>query len=325
MIGRAFAALFMCTVALALANEPQFHSVVLDETTNQHVVVPGHVAGAPATGYFQAMMNTTGWGELYIRTNPALPDSQTMYAAGYLEGQLTSEWIYATYLNAQQGSPLNAKVASFLLENLAWTRSMVSDSPAPAMYWTHVGLLLDQFDGMYAGYQAAAGPNQNLSLAEFMSISAQGDIEDISIAVGSASASGKSAARAGSHCSGFVKLRDDLSELYIGHSTWQMFAMMLRIWKYYDFDLNSEGTVAQGTSFSSYPGSLSSIDDFYTLTSNLVVIETTNGCMNNTLYENVTPTTGVLSFIRVCLANRMAQSAPDWAELFVITVRLCAL
>jgi hypothetical protein len=58
---------------------------------------------------------------------------------------------------------------------------------------------------------------------------------------------------------------------------------MLRIYKLYDFDLSIDGTnlskrvPAARSSFSSYPGSIFSGDDFYVLSSGLVVQETTIG------------------------------------------------
>ena len=60
---------------------------------------------------------------------------------------------------------------------------------------------------------------------------------------------------------------------------------MLRIYKLYDFDLSMDGTdvskrvPAVRSSFSSYPGSLFSGDDFYVLSSGLVVQETTIGSL----------------------------------------------
>ena len=67
--------------------------------------------------------------------------------------------------------------------------------------------------------------------------------------------------------------------------------------------------------FSSYPGSLSSVDDFYYTDSNLVVMETTNSNLNDTLYDLLNPNT-LLTWVRVILANRLASSGEDWLEIF---------
>ena len=64
-----------------------------------------------------------------------------------------------------------------------------------------------------------------------------------------------------SHCSSIVRVSPDLSALYSGHTTWAQYGSMLRILKSYDFKIPH--ACAQTISFSSYPGILSSTDDFF--------------------------------------------------------------
>ena len=90
-------------------------------------------------------------------------------------------------------------------------------------------------------------------------------------------------------------------------------------------------------SFSSYPGILLSIDDFYIINSRLVVTETTIGNSNPKLwryvneetvlyfmryvklYSNFTFIIDLFSiFIRVMVANRLAYTGSDWSKLFAI-------
>ena len=58
-------------------------------------------------------------------------------------------------------------------------------------------------------------------------------------------------------------------------------------------------------SFSSYPGILSSIDDFTIINTKLVVTETTIGNANPDLWKFVTPETN-LYWIRNIVANRLS-------------------
>jgi hypothetical protein len=92
---------------------------------------------------------------------------------------------------------------------------------------------------------------------------------------------------------------------------------MLRILKHYKFNFHYRGQLIPGSdiSFSSYPGTLLSIDDFYILNSGLVVIETTIGNANADLWKFVTPET-LLYWVRNLVANRLANSGPEWAKLF---------
>ena len=60
------------------------------------------VPGAAAWGSFADNLNVTGWGVLNIRTSAKIGDVEQHYAAGYLEGALTAEHIYTTYLNTMK-------------------------------------------------------------------------------------------------------------------------------------------------------------------------------------------------------------------------------
>ena len=123
----------------------------------------------------------------------------------------------------------------------------------------------------------------------------RGDISDL------ATVFGDSDAHHAGHCSALLRLLPDLSDVYISQVgvcmhvpalmhqqvTWSSLNSMLRIFKLYDFPYTLDGTSRQQvpavrSSFSSYPGSLFSGDDFYVLSSGMVVQETTIGaaCMN---------------------------------------------
>ena len=70
--------------------------------------------------------------------------------------------------------------------------------------------------------------------------------------------------------------------------------------------------------FSSSPGLLASLDDFYIVHSTsaqLAVIETTNDVYNPELFELVTPRS-CLCWARAITANTLATTAPSWAMLF---------
>ena len=68
-------------------------------------------------------------------------------------------------------------------------------------------------------------------------------------------------------------------------------------------------------SFSSYPGFLVSVDDFYVLKSHLVVLETTIGNSNPDLWKYVTHET-ISYWVRNMVANRLSYTGPDWAKWF---------
>eukprot|EP01034_Spumella_vulgaris_P037429 gene37429-46175_t len=70
--------------------------------------------------------------------------------------------------------------------------------------------------------------------------------------------------------------------------------------------------------FSSSPGLLASLDDFYLIsspTSDLAVIETTNDMLNPSLHDLITPQHN-LCWMRAVVANSLATSGEEWATLF---------
>lgn len=66
---------------------------------------------------------------------------------------------------------------------------------------------------------------------------------------------------------------------------------------------------------SSSAGFLSSIDDFYMTSKQMVIIETTNGNFNDTLWKRIRPES-VLSWMRGSVANMLATSTQEWSLLF---------
>ena len=53
----------------------------------------------------------------------------------------------------------------------------------------------------------------------------------------------------------------DLGELLIGHSTWDSYSQIVRLFKHFHFNLTQPGVAAQQLSYSSYPGEVFSDDD----------------------------------------------------------------
>jgi hypothetical protein len=118
-----------------------------------------------------------------------------------------------------------------------------------------------------------------------------------------------------SRCSGLIKVTADLSEIYAGHSTFFIYPQMLRIYKHYNFELTGDQTSNTATSFSSYPGLISSIDDFYLMqTTQLVMVQTTNSVFNQDLYKLVTPHS-LLAWHRVRAACQLADNGADWSKV----------
>ena len=115
-----------------------------------------------------------------------------------------------------------------------------------------------------------------------------------------------------------VRVLPDGSDALISHANWSGFEVMLRIYKAYTLRYNAFGALPGATtSFSSYPSSIYSGDDWTQMApSRLVSLETTIGNDNATLYTLYVQPRSVFAWIRSVVANRLAPDAPTWAALF---------
>uniref|UniRef100_A0A7S0G106 Phospholipase B-like n=1 Tax=Pyrodinium bahamense TaxID=73915 RepID=A0A7S0G106_9DINO len=120
-------------------------------------------------------------------------------------------------------------------------------------------------------------------------------------------------------CSAFVRVADGNQDLFVGHTTWDDYSKMTRIFKYYKFNLEKANTVATHIAFSSYPGVVSSTDDFYLTDSGLVMMETSIEVLDPSVWDAI-PDFAVSprlpSFVHIMITNRMAKSAAEWVRLF---------
>ena len=117
------------------------------------------------------------------------------------------------------------------------------------------------------------------------------------------------------HCSALIRLTDDMTDIYVGHSSWFVYSAMLRIYKTYNFNLRNKSNRAPTMSFSSYPGMLSSLDDMYMMgESQLIMVQTTNNIFNATLWDLVQPES-LLAWHRIRSANQLADNGPEWFSI----------
>jgi len=119
---------------------------------------------------------------------------------------------------------------------------------------------------------------------------------------------------AGGRCSALIRLTADNTDLMVGHATFSDYSEMTRVFKYYDLPLGPSSVRRMG--FSSYPGVAGSTDDYYLLDSGLVITETTISMLTDEPYDKLDDSKiQVPDFMRIMIANRLAKSAPEWAQL----------
>jgi hypothetical protein len=273
-------------------------------------------------------MHPSMFGELSVRSNPALSDDDQMYAAGYIEGLLTATRIYQSSVNVRcqlacDGS-IPDSLRNFVAQNEAWVLGQVAANPSDSK-WQMMGSVYQQYRGLIAGYRASDFALEQPMADDmlFWVINSLGDMFEILPAIDAAArpdyarmtvAEVREALLLKGHCSALVKVADDLSEIYAGHSSWFVYSNMLRIFKHYSFPLANKGLAAVEVSFSSYPGTLSSLDDFYTMSSGLIMLQTTNGVVDTSLYDQIQPES-LLAWYRVRAANMLAHDGQEWGAV----------
>ncbi|PVD31543.1 hypothetical protein C0Q70_06956 [Pomacea canaliculata] len=281
---------------------------------------------------FDNAINRTGFSYLSITTvndyTYQLNSSVQAYAAGLAEGFLTRELISLHFLNTIGSFCQNRttsscqKLETFLKQNLDWITDNVNANPDDS-YWYQVRLFYEQIRGLQDGYQGT--PAQiTMDVDDFLGIyllQISTDVYDISKAL--SDDGGDAEWPQYGHCSALIKLlpgNKEIKDILIAHDTWTSYKAMLRILKRYDTYLHenpieSDPVLGHTMTFSSYPGSITSIDDFYVLSSAMVTMETTNPLFNKNLYKKIQPKC-VLESVRSMVANRLADHGDDWSQIF---------
>ncbi len=278
-----------------------------------------------AYGSFVNDIHKDGWGKIWVHGDSTV---EGWYQAGYLEGALTSKQVYQHYTswyNYQFGSsPLTNSTVRFMYEQYSFAKRLSETSSSnddDQKYYLTLKKLLAQFQGILNGVNDnAANDAEKITLLDLLLLQAAGDLYDIIPAVNPTHFKlqvGKLGAQQfedewhnSISCSAIIKIKDDLSDVYAGHTSWTSYQNMLRIYKNYDLD---DGNYQ--SSHSSKPGVIYSKDDFYVLPKNkLVVMETTNGVMNSDLYKLVTPRS-LLTWQRLPVVNTLASNGKEWVDI----------
>ena len=119
-----------------------------------------------------------------------------------------------------------------------------------------------------------------------------------------------------SHCSAFIKIADDFSDVLFGHNTWTTYNKLIRIYKEYKYTPNSAFPIkAKTITMSSYPAAVNSQDDFYITDAYLYITETTNTVYNLTLFDLLDPNT-LMCWVRTMVANRLSDNGNTWVKIF---------
>eukprot|EP01028_Stygiella_incarcerata_P004746 TRINITY_DN2062_c0_g1_i1.p1 TRINITY_DN2062_c0_g1~~TRINITY_DN2062_c0_g1_i1.p1 ORF type:complete len:552 (+),score=127.28 TRINITY_DN2062_c0_g1_i1:94-1749(+) len=297
---------------------------------------------AAAMAHFDdSQITKTGWATLTTHGFSTVSDKNQTFGAGYLEGYFTHELLYDYYYNYfvntyGENMTVSEKLIGFMQAQLDWTRKSVESASEKDVFWSTMGLIMSQFDGLVQAYQKFSSKEHMMTELQIYMIAAAGDLENLNTAFPSKGLSGDMFSRRFNQhrdaswkedpmededallmdCTGFIRLTPDKQDVIVGHATWRAYYAMLRIWKTYEFEWSKEylGAASQ-VSMSSSPSFLHSKDDYYITNANLAVIETTNNVFDTSLYDLLTPKS-LLSWQRVMIANWASKDGEEWTQLF---------
>ncbi|XP_003746012.1 putative phospholipase B-like 2 [Galendromus occidentalis] len=301
--------------------------VELDAVPPNFTVKKGPSDGvAVAWGTFENSITETGFSYLEIATNASYPDHYQAYAAGILEGYFTRKLISMHFNNTMRDyckgqEDYCERLHDFLNSNLRYVQENIKNRKTDP-FWYQTDLALTQLMGIQDSWKKQKHesyfPNGKYdTVTDVLFLNVDGDLEDLEQALKSPKLR---RVTGGGHCSALVKVLPDNSDLCFSHVTWSGYSTMLRILKKYT--LNYQTTYMSNTritaptmTFSSSPGRIFSGDDFHLMSSGVASMETTIGNSDPSKWRFIKPECN-LEWLRTIVANRLASTGQEWADLF---------
>ena len=333
-----FFLIFKKVNSLTEGNENIIMNFYYSETNNTCITNISDIIdeNAVASAVYNKTYEEIGWDYLaissYQKTDDKYNDSIKAYGMGYLEGVLTKNRIFSHYTNFKTYflyeynniEFVKQMFFGFYQKNFEYMEKKSLENMDHNITWEHVHYICQQLKGLYDGYKSVADSQEQIEFSEFLILAGTADALDIKQHLLKSQNFNQMTKEEidryillNSRCSALIRLANDSSDIWFGHNTWNYYVLMIRIFKEYRFKTNKGSEKSKTTVFSSYPGALSSIDEFYYLDSNLLVMGTSNTVINDELYKLITHES-LLVWVRQILANRLASSAENWTELFKI-------
>ncbi|XP_034188490.2 phospholipase B domain containing lamina ancestor [Osmia lignaria lignaria] len=288
---------------------------------NDLTAVPLHAARA----YYKTGIFEHGWSYIEIETSSKYPDTVQAYAAGLLEGSLTWQLIHHHWYNtirpACEKKPVECeKLTRYLRDNTAIIRERAELMESTDPFWHMVRLFYTQLDGMEAGWKFAVRRSRvsvSLESEDFLWLALASDLSSFQQVFNISSLPTSSTIF-------FKSFPKEHSEplIAVGHNTAAPYTEMLRLLKRYTFGYHvlpatktSALIPSRSIVMSSYPGALSSKDEFYLMQGEnreLIVTGTSLIATNQSEWSFLHPKDHVMLTVKLMTANRLATSSQSW-------------
>ncbi|CAG5089411.1 Similar to lama: Putative phospholipase B-like lamina ancestor (Drosophila melanogaster) [Cotesia congregata] len=260
-----------------------------------------------ARAYFKHRTHQTGWSILEIETSPSFPDEIQAYSAGLLEGSLTWLLIHLHWYNTiatvcvEDRKAICDVVRQQLRDNSEVARGHAKLLGAEDPFWHMVRLFYAQLDGLKEGWNYELTRNQQeveIPDEDFIWLAMVSDLSNFGLD------DPQHAGIGGILLKNLTKQADVEPLIALVHNTAAPYRKMLRLLKKYTFgyhingEKNSERVPTRSIVLSSYPGALSSQDEYYGLYQ-----EDTKNLMNI-----------VMTAAKIMAANWLATDVNSWSR-----------
>ncbi|XP_045773042.1 putative phospholipase B-like lamina ancestor [Maniola jurtina] len=296
------------------------------------------IARGVARAYFKEGIETTGWSLLEIETDGSYPDEIQAYAAGIVEGALTWYLIHTHLENTIRAKcedqPLEKqcdKLRDALDKSVNIWKTYAAERGAADPFWHHVSLHYTQIGGIYTGWNHGVVRSNNeyeTDISDLYWLNSVAEVVEIQHKLNISVEDPEFTTMPGLS-SAFLRIVNETSEdgneikkLFMAQDVAESYSSMTRILKKYklNYHRTSRDTKpAPGASveFASYPGSITSQDEFYLVRGEnhrLAIAGTALRNYNDKLWKNVNITEQVPLGPRITAANHLASNVSSWGH-----------
>ncbi|CAK1556364.1 unnamed protein product [Leptosia nina] len=290
-----------------------------------------------ARAYFRGDIDTTGWSLLEVETNSSYPDEVQAYAAGIVEGALTWYLIHTHLENTIRAKcedrPIEKqcdKLRDALDKSANMWKSYAADRGATDPFWHHVSLYYTQIRGVFTGWKHGVERSQNeyeTDISDLYWLNSISEVPEIQEKL-NISLEDPAVNVLPGLSSAFLRIINDTDDetakrLFMAQNAAGSYSSMTRIMKRYKLNYHTtskDATLAPGETidFSSYPGSITSQDEFYVIRGSnhrIAVSGTTIKNYNTKLWKDVNITEQLPIGPRIHAANHLATNVSSWGHM----------
>lgn len=295
-----------------------------------------------ARACYKERKSTVGLSFLEIETQSGYKDHHQAYAAGILEGSLTWMSIYAQWTNTVKSfcekDEKNQRFCDWLRDivdtNYDNVRKLAREKDKTDHYHHQVFLFYQQLLGIEEGFKrgaSRAGYDYEIPSTDFLLLNYRVDIEDLKIYYNEFVEDDDDEKMENNPRVGKMVLKilmkdeDEQPEVLIGHSSDGAYSSMLKVVKTYRFnyhhgpEVGSRLVTNTDITFTSYPGSIASSDEFYLAvgkhTRIIIAGITLKHHQSAQLLHGIDLVGTIFSSARVMAANRLSHNGKFWSRI----------